>query len=443
MKSEKSQKPSKHHKKKGSKEKKKSKKKNAKKHHRHQEERKLSADNSTYFSSLLSSGILSFPSLFEDFPAMISTMDSGQSVNISKISDKKKASILNKLFSYLPLINDPNYGWCYNNPNGEKISSIILKKLLEEKAIKQPKELNQGEVLASQKAPLALLELFTNFPELLSEMPILLSNLLDGKAVDVEDIENEDVRDGLEKLFKSLDLAIDSGYVLPYDSRRSAAFEALGSLKDMIVSHERFSSDMEVEDGLGNASGSDDSSKSNDNDDDDDDDGEGSGDCNPRGREESEDFQLPQRKFDMVVTEQQVVYKGPAMPTREQLALAQSHLLHNPQSFIEEEEEEDEEEEGVGPRLYNPAKDASLVLRQSLQKALPLGFTGVELESAIETITSAATMQSSKSFPAESNEEPKEINEREEWILTPGNSKLISGLQCIDKYFSIVPTRVY
>lgn len=421
MKSEKGQKASKHRKK-GPKEKKKS---NKKKHRRSQDERKSSEERS--FSALLSSGILHFPSLFEDFPAMISTIDSGQAVNIYKISDKKKAFILNKLFSCLPLINDSNYGWHSNSKTGEKISSIILKKLLEEKVIKQPKELNQSELLASQKAPSTLLVLVSNFPELLNEIPTLLSSLLDGKAIDVEDIENEDVRDGLESLFKSLDLAFDSGYVLPSDSRRTVTFGALESLKDLIVSHQQFSSDMELGDDPGDVSGSDNSS---------DDEGEDNGsiDRHSRGRRNDEEKSVgqgdiaPRDRDDATVVEP-IVRKGPAMPTREQLALAQSHLLRNPQPSIEDEEDDNEEEDGVGPRMYDPAKDASLLLRQSLQKVLPLGFTGVELESAIETITSAAMQSTSSStgHPAESNEEPKEINEREEWILTPGNSKLISG----------------
>lgn len=435
MKSEKGEKSSKHHRKKGSKDKKKS---NKKKHRRGQDERKYTEQQRSYFSALLSSGILTFPSLFEDFPAMISTIDSGQAVNINKISDKKKASILNRIFSCLPLVNDPNHGWYYNNSKtGEKVSSIILKKLLEEKVIKQPKVLNQSELLASQKAPLALLELFSKFPELLNEIPTLLSSLLDGKAIDVEDIENEDVRDGLESLFKSLDLAFDSGYVLPSDSRRAIAIEALESLKGLIVSHEQFLSDMEVGD---DRSVSDNSLKSSEEEDGEDD---VSMDRNSRGRKDDENISVDRddavpRNRDAKVVEN-IVCKGPAMPTREQLALAQSHLLHHSQPYIEDDEDDNEEEDGVGPRLYDPAKDASLLLRQSLQKALPLGFTGVELESAIETITSAS-MQSTSSagHPIESTEEPKEINEREEWILTPGNSKLISGSQVIGTFIVLI-----
>lgn len=399
--------------------KKEKKKKDKKKHRNDSKSSKKGPREEDEFSSILSAGILNFPSLFHDFPAMIASMDSGQYVNIDNISDKKKSDLLHRIFSCLPgvISKDSNYGWHAINAD-DKVSSHILKTLLNDSVIKQPKELSQSETVASQKAPLLLLELLSKFPELLQEIPTLLTTLLDGNTIDVEDIENEDVRESLELLFKSLDLEYDDGYKIPSDGNKvivTKAIEAIHGIFDTKALHLVEPSEASSSHGGSSANNSDNDDKSID---------------------------LPAKKEDLDEVDDEAeiedesskrALKGPAMPTREQLALAQSELQKLSHKITEaKDNEDDEEDEGdgeVGPRLYDPQKDSSLKWRQSLQKVLPLGFTGEEMERAMRTVLAGQPDAGNDSggYVEDNGEEKKEINEREEWILTPGNSKLISG----------------
>lgn len=96
-----------------------------------------------------------------------------------------------------------------------------------------------------------------------------------------------------------------------------------------------------------------------------------------------------------------------------------------------------EEENEAGPQLYDPRSDSNLHLRKQIQRVLPLGFTGMEpqLEEEIERQRNELNGLENLSSNVERDRTAVEItgqddqvNEREEWILSPGDSKLISGL---------------
>lgn len=197
------------------------------------------AANMDNLATLLSAGILQFPSLLDELPEMIVHLNAGNFVNTIKMSDRKKGRFLDILFRSLPMELDTTNGWfskqedSSNNP--QKINSFILRKLLELNAIKQPRTISIGEQLSSQKAPQIILEIVSQYPALKESFPSILGNILDGGVISMEDFENEEIRDGLDRLFKSIDLDFDDdqqSYMLPKDVRRINVMVAIQLLQD-------------------------------------------------------------------------------------------------------------------------------------------------------------------------------------------------------------------
>jgi hypothetical protein len=163
----------------------------------------MEKNNKASLSATLTYGLLQFPQLLADLPAMISAMEAGESVNIDAISDVHFRSYLQSLFPLLPVRKIGSDGYI-RDPSVQSIGSTLLHLLLEAKSIVQPTELSHSQSLSSRTAPLAFLSLLQKFPSLRDEFPVLLDMLIDGQTACLSGLSNVEMREGLENILESL-----------------------------------------------------------------------------------------------------------------------------------------------------------------------------------------------------------------------------------------------
>lgn len=390
-------------------------------------------------ASFLNHALLTYPSKFlNDFPLMVNALDSGESVNIDSISDPSFRAILNQIMRCLPLEHSYEFGF-YRKENTKPIGGNILKQLLDAGCIRQPTELNSSERLASQHVPLVVLNLLASFPALKGDMMGLLTNLKSGNAVQLEDIENDGIREGLEKLFKGLELVYSSrsgSYELPEGRRGDLVEDAINHLLEVFKcetayekkvsksssSHssdkKKHEKDRREEKGRSHKSGKhsdadslavDDSSSSSSDSDDKDDDNDNSESENSTVNNEiviagvasslrSSDSLSDEKEGEVSssgLMSASVPRVGPSMPSAAELSAAhrayEEYLARGgggEGSIGEDVEQHDseEEEDEFGPQVYDPNKErlkSDRPLNSHLVKMqqVPLGFMETALES--------------------------------------------------------------
>ncbi len=183
-------------------------------------------------SSHLTVALLHFPQLLDDFPSIIASLDSGESVNVEAIQDIGLRDALTNVLRCLPVKYEQHSGW-YKLPEVVSVGGILLMELLNAGSIKQPSALSEAETLASRTAPLRLLTMLGRFPELRADLPGLLDSLLDGQALQLDGLENQEVADQLTQLLRALGVVetID-GLSLPTGSTKTAALRSLYLMRE-------------------------------------------------------------------------------------------------------------------------------------------------------------------------------------------------------------------
>ncbi len=411
-------------------------------------------------------GILAFPNFIDDFVAMVTALEGGEYVNVANISNIKFRSSLTRLMQYLPVSENVN-GYFKREP-AISVSGSILKLLLDAGAIKQPTQLSNSERLASQQFPLLLRNLMNEFPDIKVAFPVLLAHIMDDNAVQLEDIENEDVREGLEKLFRCLDLSCGAdGFSLPTDARkRESVLECLhlvsAAFSNYSRSDKQYSASVDKPTAENSSSSSNKrsnamkerrvtSSSSSDDSENEDKDAEGVSSSSEGEKEET--GRSPHHP--VVVTSSNSaggsssVRLGPTMPSEAEWSQARhaassssssAHQQHLHSYGGEDEEEEDDDDDAFGPQMYDPnaaptrggSKPALSLLEQArLHKIAlqPLGF--IEQNVAEAELPLNAFQERYGEYVEDGEEAAAQraaaATVREEWILDPGQNKLISG----------------
>ncbi len=387
-------------------------------------------------SSHLTRALLLFPQLLDDIPAMIASLDTGESVNTDAIKDAHMREELVKILRCLPLQYESRSGW-YKRPEIVSVGGVLLMELLDAGSIKQPGVLNEAEALASRSAPQRLLTLLASFPELRLELPMLFDSLLDGQALQVDGMDNIDVAAGLRLLLRSLGLleSVD-GWSIPAGPEKVSVMRSLKSLKFVLIlggvdcasastskdnsvsqSRKRRLRSASVSSG---DSSSRDRSSSNDSED------------SRSGADDEFYGQRNQHKLDVqVTTAANNVSIAPASASllTSNLEMGSQPVSRRVQapslppdfkcaSNLNKEEEDDEEEIGPLPSwqaarrtVSQPSVAASAPENSALLKALstqiPSGNCGAQSEGSVASITGG----------------------REEWMLTPGDSKAMAALE--------------
>ncbi len=408
-------------------------------------------------SSELNHALLTIDQFLADFPAILNALDSGEYVNTNNITNETFRNSLNRIMTLIPTVDiHPQLGW-YKKERSLSVSGSILKTLLDDKTIKQPTSIDGSERIASQQAPSLVLKLISEFPDLKNDFPSLLLSILDGNAVQLDDIENEDVRFGLEKLFLCLELtSTRDGFALPEGKKQAVV---MASLKHILRSFDKSdararqlkSSSRTGEGGKKSRKESKSSSRkdakrkkyssssSSSSD--------GSSSDSSSGDEFSDKNELAKRPHkasghdDLVDSKlaaaassssSSVPRVGPTMPSAYELTQAQ---LAN-QRYTQKEEDDDEDD--FGPQMFDPAAatfsrplgsvEAARLARIQQQ---PLGFIEQAVQEADQPVNK---YQERYGEYVERDEEAAALaansaTEREEWILDPGQNKLIGGEQ--------------
>ena len=448
-----------------------------------------SSSKDSILADLLNWGLVTYPQTLTDLISMVVSLDQGEYVRISDISSVFIREYYTSLMLNLPVKLHSTMGW-YKETIDTSVSERINGYFERYHAIKQPTSRSISMIPINQSYLIRLLALLEQFPELKADMPMLCQNILDGNAVQLDDLENEDIYEGLERLFKVLGLEYsEAGYGLPEDnepvcksvaqslrsiiamfefaSKRQAALDG-ESCKAPSSSN---SSNTKSQGGASTSSMKDTRQRSESS-------SSGSDYSNDSGSDTDSIHAAP-------VPRAPVVPVGPSMPTREQLqqaaALTQQKasrrvaaqgllgcgddnnnddverctdghdtgvnagyarsgqrpsINDNDGADDEEYEEDEEDDDEYGPQVYNPlTADPATKAALARQQQQPLGFVGIEISSDfVEAFNAPAAKRINDSttgtFPGaaavEKSKDGKGL-EREEWLLTPGDSKAISG----------------
>jgi hypothetical protein len=353
--------------------------------------------------SLVLSGILlDCPDLVAEIPSIFNSLNEEEFVQIKMITDKNMRESLSLLMKYIPGMEEhPHHGWYWKKTSS--ISSInysVLGILLSGESITEPKHLTISQQRSSRSAPLLLLDLVKSFPELKTELSSIFHQLLQGTAIQLQDLPDEQLVEGLERLFKSLNIPeTEDGYAIAYSSSSKGEYQLLKECvkfyldildnykKYLKIREKLFPSDKKTEyrDTTKAEDVATDSSSS-------------------ESDEESASSSSSLDNPSEIVRDQQKKVLGPALPSASELHLAQTGRYYS--------EEEEDDEEDIGPRVMS---SSSYPARASVATSRPLGMIGV---------TDAASNDKVKS-----EEEVAELGEqREEWISTPGDSKAFAIL---------------
>jgi hypothetical protein len=222
------------------KEKKNKKEKKSKKERKHRRNDRPTRDVAAppALASLLNWAVLGQPKLMSELSLVLKSLDDGEYVDISAIRDSATKTALGELMRLLPVLyNEPN-GW-YKQTERTNVTQYVLSELLTHHAILPATDLSMSQSLASKNVMLKLMVLLSSFPDLKGEFSGLLSTLLDGNAIQVDALDNEDIRDGLEDIFKAMGLErTREGYGIPEGRKEELVREAIEHLVEVFDSYD-------------------------------------------------------------------------------------------------------------------------------------------------------------------------------------------------------------
>ena len=413
---------------------------------KHKNEREGSSNDESGLATILNTALFGNPKLMVDIPAIAKSLDDGEYVDVYSISHPFTRGVLGQLMKHLPVLYDAQNGY-YKDSINTNVSEFIVQHLTKLQIIKEPRDLSMSESLASKNVVQKLLELLTTFPDLKDELGGLFATIIDGNAVQLESLDNEDIRDGLEDLFRAIGMENSAeGYALPEGRRSelvkealehlSGAFEAYASSVAVQQSSEKGTKNNQKVEFHSSSSSSESES--------------GSDSSHSEAEHEAEDHQT--RKLTHVsaapatadepsgligpagppeapseISEPSGPIKGPSMPTLKDLHAARALIDQQRRSGVHHtgEDAESSDDDGYGPQLCDTATARVL---QAQMSAVPLGFTGVKVDAAFERAFEAENAGVNSRLRGEiyTGEAHKieDENKREEWILNPGDSKL-------------------
>lgn len=388
---------------------KKSKKERDHKKKRSHGDRATDNDDGCPLGDALTQALLTCPKLLEELPQMALALDKGEFINLEGISNVPMRESLIQVFNNIPIVSKDNtgQGW-YRNTKDKRITSYIMNSLTGCKVIRDPRKLDSSQSTTSRIPAIHLLSLVQQFPNIVSELPVIIDQILEGNAVALENIADEDLGEALEKLLKSLGLVqTRDGLDIPSGREGDHVVDCLEHFEEIFKAYERgnyrlsssnegktrYDSDSDRSSSSSESQHSYCSSSSS------------SSSRNKASHEIIEDDE----SGDEIGPSIKVA--GPSMPTKRELEKAQL-LMENYQKThgISSDEEDDE----FGPKLRTDGHvDVS-------NNSMPLGYLGIEMPKA--TVDSRVIDQL---IPV--------VEKREEWLLTPGESKSLAG-----KYLSCV-----
>lgn len=145
-------------------------------------------------------GVLNFPDLMDELPLIIHALDCDESINIVKIPDLGKREFLLSLVAMLPVVSEMGL---YRRSSSDISIAKYLHLCLNQSG-EVVENLSEGQNLAFRYGIPRILRMIGNFPDIRVELPSFLSNILEGNGVLLDGIEDEDLKDNLAKLMRSI-----------------------------------------------------------------------------------------------------------------------------------------------------------------------------------------------------------------------------------------------
>jgi len=207
--------------------------KKSKKHRKEKDKSKKNRSKNSDLIPLLSKGILIFPNLIDELPLLCHSFNEGDTVNLDKISNVEYRDYLKEIFKHLP-VELSQHGGLALRKDVKSLNNFLLSILINDGAIIQPNNLSEMQSLAFDAAKV-IIDILKFSKELQSEVVGLLEALLDDTIINLQSIENIDVQELIEKLFKKLrlsynedvgvsgsdDESIEPGYFIPNNDERN------------------------------------------------------------------------------------------------------------------------------------------------------------------------------------------------------------------------------
>lgn len=374
-------------------------------------------------------GLLSFPVLHSELPTMINALDENRGIMTINIDDKELRSYLDNLMTYLPVKHIEREGWCKDNDqltsnsderghNSASIRSYILNELLKSGAIVQPSDMTSNQSHSSRFTASKLLNIASKYPSLIPDIQPILSSIYDGGAVNIDELDNEEVSEMLGDFLSSLGLKnsnnddSDSNSSSSEDSEEEEGYQIPSTaitqdirsrLKYFVDSLDSYNKYLQYHNKQHNANANDQSVQRIEQDND----SIASSDSESGDNAKSVDSTHQSDPM----SEEAVRRIGPSLP-------AFQHSLQQSRYSIHEDEDEDDIDHSVdiGPTLPSETGVHTSSSAPRMDPNIPLGFIGVETykeeftESNIDDTIS------------------QNISAREEWMLTPGERDPFSGM---------------
>ena len=260
----------------------------------------------------------------------------------------------------------------------------------------QPLKLSSYQTTASRAAPLHLLALLKEFPALITEMPTLIQSLKAGQAVNISEISNDSIKAHLSRLFRSLDVQETENGSFSILEKEKKSDDIISHFLKIFAYHNSCRHKHPSIQAIdikpiaaaiqgNNKRAAVNVSVSNNN-------------LSPLYESEDDDCAGPQTKNPRV---------GPAMPSKQQLQLAQAEASRL-RRMEEVMEGEDDSGEDIGPSFL-----MSTLMRGDMVSDEPLGGRAPVVANA------GAAKASSEGGPVE----------REEWMVDPGKNKSLFDIQ--------------
>ena len=357
----------------------------------------------------LCNAVLSFPQLIDDFPSMLAALDQGEVVNIDGISNPGMRNALTEIMSELPLEYAKGEGY-FKSSSIISVGGFLLMDLVSKGIIKQPTGLNETEQLSSRLAPLHLLGLLKKYPALKDDLISILDNIMDGGAVDLNGLEDEDIGIAIDTWLTCLGVVeCDDGHSIPTGSSYGKVYDSLRMIHLALCSDEDSLND-------------DDSSVES---------------KNSRKRLKSNSVQSTKKHKSGNHESSEEKDKLYSDDKHDLVPMTTDNSTKNKDKFIierkkggemdtcnedgEEEEEDDDDDDDVGPLPANhPLMLKRLETKRNIQK--------------VETSSKNLPLGLEVNNPSFDSELPSDLSKidhsnREEWMLTPGNSKAMASIE--------------
>lgn len=188
-----------------------------------------------------------YPSLMEDLPMMLISLDNNNVLNLNCILNDELRNFVVDIMQDLKLELTATRGWSKSQKN-ESIRQKLVDILINSKSISHPNELSSTESASFRLVLPKVMRLIHLHPDLKFELNFFFENIIDGNEIDLKGIENEIIGEELSKLLLDLGLEQneDEEYFIPKGSNFNFVFENIRHLSNVFRDFDLYNSSNKV-----------------------------------------------------------------------------------------------------------------------------------------------------------------------------------------------------